>query len=645
MTDYKFMFKFISMLLIFLIAGSIFPNQSSSDETIKYVQSMRKVQWPGFGYDRANTGQSPYKGPQSNKLKWQFELPDWGNSVSIGADGTVYVSARIGRLHALNKDGSEKWYFKLPFVNPPEGMAIDEQREWKRRGSGGTITGLAIGTDGTIYFGQSIGLKNRSDERKLYALNNDGALKWTFSVGSADISTHINIGSDGTIYFGTIKGGFPGSECTYYALNPDGTKKWSKLLSRTGSISSAAIGRDGTIYVGGDKFRAFNPQSGSIKWEYDFQSALGTTFAPAVARDGTIYVVGAGWSKDKGKFLALNSDGTIKWETMVGASETSPAVSQDGTIYVTSWKISNSDPKVKTGLTSITPKGAIKWSYGISKTFPNDPNIYVGSDSSPIIGADGIIYFGSDAGYVYAVNPNGTLKWKFEEKTNHPNVYPEFDNSPAIDADGTLYICHAGGPGANHKVKCYAISDEGRMTAFVPTTIKMTKDKSILLALKEPRVKELLRRHPNAKSSASFSKQYGVWLVEFVEGNKKIGFASVSKDGRVLEVEEAMRHGIEKDYILEDIKNENIVQSDEHRSGLGIHEGLMNEEEARTIASNLPEVQKLKKIYVGLKTKTIYMSEKKKWKVMFITDQDEELGAVVINAVNESVIKVETIAR
>ena len=53
-------------------------------------------------------------------------------------------------------------------------------------------------------------------------------------------------------------------------------------------------------------------------------------------------------------------------------------------------------------------------------------------NSSPAVGADGTIYVGSDDDNLYALNPNGTLKWKFS--TGNWGV------SPAVGTDGTLYF-------------------------------------------------------------------------------------------------------------------------------------------------------------------------------------------------------------
>jgi len=68
-------------------------------------------------------------------------------------------------------------------------------------------------------------------------------------------------------------------------------------------------------------------------------------------------------------------------------------------------------------------------------------------DSSPAIGSDGTIYFGSRNNYLYATNPDGSRKWRF--KTGGI-LY----SSPAIGSDGTIYV------GSRDK-NLYAINPDG----------------------------------------------------------------------------------------------------------------------------------------------------------------------------------------
>ena len=59
--------------------------------------------------------------------------------------------------------------------------------------------------------------------------------------------------------------------------------------------------------------------------------------------------------------------------------------------------------------------------------------------STPSIGADGTIYVGSDSPYLYAVSPDGSLKWTFHVPNTNDAVEAIY-SSPVIDSDGTIYF-------------------------------------------------------------------------------------------------------------------------------------------------------------------------------------------------------------
>ncbi|WP_312650208.1 S-layer homology domain-containing protein [Aminipila sp.] len=102
---------------------------------------------------------------------------------------------------------------------------------------------------------------------------------------------------------------------------------------------------------------------------------------------------------------------------------TAPAIGADGTIYFSS--------EIGT-MYALNPDKTVKWTYPL-----------VGKPilSSPIIGADGTIYMisfsifspvNSNDNKLYAMNPDGTLKWSY-------SVGGQVADSPAIGADGTIY--------------------------------------------------------------------------------------------------------------------------------------------------------------------------------------------------------------
>ena len=107
------------------------------------------------------------------------------------------------------------------------------------------------------------------------------------------------------------------------------------------------------------------------------------------------------------------------------ASGTQPAIGYDNTVY-----FNCNDQR----LYAINPNGTLKWKFAL------------GYSSSPAIGIDGTIYCGSANRYFYAVTPSGTLKWKF---LTGGNCSP-----PALASDGTIYFASDDG-------KFYALYPDG----------------------------------------------------------------------------------------------------------------------------------------------------------------------------------------
>ena len=100
---------------------------------------------------------------------------------------------------------------------------------------------------------------------------------------------------------------------------------------------------------------------------------------------------------------------------------TSPTIGKDGTIFC-GWD----------KLYAVNPDGTVKWKYD-----PGSHNVIEGG--TPCISADGTIYFGTrrepyNGGEIIAVDSNGAEKWR----KRICNVWCWF--APVISEDGTVYI-------------------------------------------------------------------------------------------------------------------------------------------------------------------------------------------------------------
>jgi outer membrane protein assembly factor BamB len=59
--------------------------------------------------------------------------------------------------------------------------------------------------------------------------------------------------------------------------------------------------------------------------------------------------------------------------------------------------------------------------------------------SSPIVASNGLIFFGDEAGWVYCLSPNGTIKWTVQVENF------AISNSPALSIDESILyvVCDA----------------------------------------------------------------------------------------------------------------------------------------------------------------------------------------------------------
>jgi hypothetical protein len=132
----------------------------------------------------------------------------------------------------------------------------------------------------------------------------------------------------------------------------------------------------------------------------------------------------------------------IRWRFQADADyiQARPAVGADGTVYALD---------VYGHVYAVAPDGALKWIFNGSGT--GFGNISVGPD--------GTIYFGNTTA-IWALSPNGTLKWQFSQNPGANTLY-----GPNVGPDGNIYAVGLQGLGV------FSLTPQGTLRWSTPEDI------------------------------------------------------------------------------------------------------------------------------------------------------------------------------
>ncbi len=145
------------------------------------------------------------------------------------------------------------------------------------------------------------------------------------------------------------------------------------------------------------------------------------------------------------------AEGSRKWAFATLSTATagnivgSPALAPDGTVYIGVEVGASTSPTQSGQLFAINPNGTLKWSLPMPDWV----------DATPAIGSDGTLYFGGWDGKFQAIAPDRTVKWTF-------SAGGFIASSAAIGADGTVYFGAGNG-------NLYALTPGGALKWFFPT--------------------------------------------------------------------------------------------------------------------------------------------------------------------------------
>ncbi len=435
--------KLLTILIILVLLFSTFiVSLDVSEEKVKKIEkstvdgSSECLPWPMVDQNPLHTRRSPYDTSYiEGSLKWMHNTSSKNSKIMsdmfVGENGLVYIRRSSGKNESV-----------LTIVNESDGSIYEEYTLDHKN-----IKLLGLDKD-TIYTGSG---------NTIYALNEDGTERWSKTL-FGNITDNIVIDSE-SIYVGAFNLGK--GENKLYCLNKQGEIKWT-----FNNYSRPAID-DGTIYVDGiNTIYALNKQ-GEEKWNVSLEEDLEMITFVSIGPSNTVYT--GGFYGDESSIIALDQNGDKKWSKYFDSYiARGPAITENGTIYLTVGSDKSIDEPPS--LYRISPNGKTRWTFKIDKKLPW--NLQRNMASSPVVGKNGIVYLTAqrlamqstfDKKILFSISPDGTQKWNYTYEDSGMLT------SPVIGEYGTIYTR------VNKTI--YAIGEDPYPSEIMELDIQMEPDK------------------------------------------------------------------------------------------------------------------------------------------------------------------------
>jgi outer membrane protein assembly factor BamB len=365
-----------------------------------------------FGGDDGNIYSVEAK---SGHQLWKHSTGGPAPSTPAVVDGVVYAVSYDGKLYALNAStGGVKWKFATAGERRFEAKGIHGLRPNTQTIADPYDVFLSspVVAQGAVFFG--------SGDGNLYAVDaKSGELRWKFPTGDVVHASPAYV--NGVLFFGSW-------DSYFYAVDAtNGKEKWRfhggedpLAHNQVGFQSSPAV-VDGVVYTGcrDAQLYALEAATGKLKWKFDNAFSWVIT-SPAVA-DGKVYFA----TSDSSLYHVLDATtgNPILKQQDKAYMFSSPAIAGDVVLIgVLNGTLQARDRKSGDVLWSFETEKSKQnkdWVLTSDRSF-NDPFLFhspwrenpiVATDrefgigaifSSPLV-VDGVVYFGSTDGYLYAL--------------------------------------------------------------------------------------------------------------------------------------------------------------------------------------------------------------------------------------------------
>ena len=336
------------------------------------------------------------------KPTWTFSSDANVISTPAVANGLVVFGNQNGEVQALQlSTGKKAWSYKT---------------------AGPIFSSPAISND-RIVFGSADGM--------VYCLTTKGKLAWKAQTTAAVLgSPFIEMG---TVYIG-------GSDSCFQAIDlATGKSKW-RFCGLTGAVTSQPVVYNNMLFFGAwdTHLYALDKTNGQLLWKWNNGSPV-INYSPAacipVIKDDVVYVV----APDRCLSAIDAQSGATLWRTKEATVRESLGLSADGKLV---YGKTMQDTIV--AFIANKEKPQLAWKLNAGFGYEHTPSM--------LIEKDGVVFFGTKSGVVYAINPSTqTINWAYKIDNSMVNTVNVLNGKQLIAStmDGKVVFLESKTSGEN----------------------------------------------------------------------------------------------------------------------------------------------------------------------------------------------------